>query len=113
MCKASKNDALQKIAYELESSRKFLIEENEKDLEKLPRKTNSPRQWLIVPPHPWVIDECSGIRQLIDLPDPVGQLIEGKIRPNGRKINKVRTDCNRYYLQNPAPMWRLIVQGYV
>jgi len=34
---------------------------------------------------------AQGLRQLVDLPDPVGQLIEEKKRPNGLKINKVRT----------------------
>ena len=92
MCKASKNDALQKIAHELESNRKFLIEENEKDLEKA--KEDQLSEAMIDRlrlTHERIDGMAQGLRQLINLPDPVGQLIEGKIRPNGLKINKVRT----------------------
>jgi glutamate-5-semialdehyde dehydrogenase len=92
MCKASKNDALQKIAHELESNRKFLIEENEKDLERA--KDDELSEAMIDRlrlTHERIDGMAQGLRQLFDLPDPVGQLIEGKIRPNGLKINKVRT----------------------
>jgi glutamate-5-semialdehyde dehydrogenase len=92
MCKASKNDALQKIAHELESNRKFLIEENEKDLEKAKEdKLSDAMIDRLRLTHERIDGMAQGLRQLIDLPDPVGQLIEGKIRPNGLKINKVRT----------------------
>jgi glutamate-5-semialdehyde dehydrogenase len=92
MCKASKNDALQKIAHELESSRKFLIEENEKDLEKAKEdKLSEAMIDRLRLTHERIDGMAQGLRQLIDLPDPVGQLIEEKIRPNGLKINKVRT----------------------
>ena len=92
MCKASKNDALQKIAHELESNRKFLIEQNEKDLEKAREdKLSEAMIDRLRLTHERIDGMAQGLRQLIDLPDPVGQLIEGKIRPNGLKINKVRT----------------------
>lgn len=92
MCKASKNYALQKIAHELESSRKFLIEENEKDLSKAKEdKLSGAMIDRLRLTHERIDGMAQGLRQLIDLPDPVGQLIEGKVRPNGLKINKVRT----------------------
>jgi glutamate-5-semialdehyde dehydrogenase len=92
MCKASKNDALQKIAHELESNRKFLIEKNEKDLEKAREdKLSEAMIDRLRLTHERIDGMAQGLRQLIDLPDPVGQLIEGKVRPNGLKINKVRT----------------------
>jgi len=92
MCKASKNDALQKIAHELESNRKFLIEENEKDLEKAKEdKLSEAMIDRLRLTHERIDGMAQGLRQLIDLPDPIGQLIEGKIRPNGLKIDKVRT----------------------
>jgi len=92
MCKDSKNKALEKIAQELESSRKFLIEENEKDLEKAQEdKLSEAMIDRLRLTHERIDGMAQGLRQLIDLPDPVGQLIEGKIRPNGLKINKVRT----------------------
>ena len=34
---------------------------------------------------------AQGLRQLIELPDPVGKIIEEKKRPNGLTIHKVRT----------------------
>ena len=92
ICTSSKNDALQKIAQELESNRKFLIEENEKDLEKA--KGNILSEAMIDRlrlTHERIDGMAQGLRQLIGLPEPVGQIIEGKTRPNGLKINKVRT----------------------
>ena len=92
MCKSSKNNALQKIAHELESSRKFLIEENEKDLGKAQEdKLSEAMIDRLRLTHERIDGMAQGLRQLINLPDPVGQLIEGKTRPNGLKINKVRT----------------------
>jgi glutamate-5-semialdehyde dehydrogenase len=92
MCKGSKNDALQKIAHELESNRKFLIEENEKDLEKAKEdKLSDAMIDRLRLTHERIDGMAQGLRQLIDLPDPVGQIIEGKTRPNGLNINKVRT----------------------
>ena len=92
MCTASKNEALEQIALELESNRKFLIEENEKDLEKARENQLSEAMTDRLRLTTERIDAMAqGLRQLIDLPDPVGQIIEGKTRPNGLKINKVRT----------------------
>mgnify|MGYP000534590360 FL=1 len=31
-----------------------------------------------------------GVRQLVDLPDPIGEVMESSTRPNGMKISKVR-----------------------
>jgi glutamate-5-semialdehyde dehydrogenase len=89
---AQKNQALEAIARELESNRKVLTEENEKDL--LAAKENGLSEAMIDRlrlTHERIDAMAQGLRQLIDLPDPVGQLIEGKVRPNGLKINKVRT----------------------
>ncbi len=87
-----KNDALQAIARELESNRKFLIEENEHDLE-IASSNNLPNAMIdrLCLTHERIDSMAQGLRQLIDLPDPVGQLIEEKTRPNGLKIRKVRT----------------------
>ncbi len=87
-----KNDALQAIARELESNRKFLIEENEHDLE-IASSNNLPNAMIdrLRLTHERIDSMAQGLRQLIDLPDPVGQLIEEKTRPNGLKIRKVRT----------------------
>ena len=87
-----KNDALKAIANELESNRKTLIEENEKDLRAA--KEDGLSEAMIDRlrlTHERIDGMAQGLRQLVDLPDPVGQLIEEKKRPNGLKINKVRT----------------------
>ena len=34
---------------------------------------------------------ADGVRQVAALPDPVGETIESSVRPNGLKIEKVRT----------------------
>ena len=87
-----KNVGLKAIANELESNRKILIEENEKDLRAA--KEDGLSEAMIDRlrlSHERIDAMAQGLRQLVDLPDPVGQLIEEKKRPNGLKINKVRT----------------------
>ncbi len=87
-----KNDALRAIADEVESSRKILIEENDKDLRDA--ETNGLGEAMIDRlrlTHERIDAMAHGLRQLVDLPDPVGGLIEEKVRPNGLKIRKVRT----------------------
>ena len=87
-----KNDALKSIANELESNRKTLIEENNKDL-CAAKEDGLPEAMIdrLRLTHERIDAMAQGLRQLVDLPDPVGQLIEEKKRPNGLKINKVRT----------------------
>ena len=87
-----KNDALLKISRELESSRKILTEENEKDLQAA--KENGLSEAMIDRlrlTHERIDAMAQGLRQLIELPDPVGKIIEEKKRPNGLTIDKVRT----------------------
>ena len=88
----SRNNALQAIAHELESNRKFLTEENQKDL--LAAEQNGLNAAMIDRlrlTHERIDGMVQGLRQLIELPDPVGKLIEEKSRPNGLKIRKVMT----------------------
>jgi glutamate-5-semialdehyde dehydrogenase len=40
--------------------------------------------------HERIDSMVKGLRQLIELPDPVGAVLETKERPNGLEINKVR-----------------------
>tara|TARA_B100002019_G_C21273889_1_gene604000 strand:+ start:926 stop:2191 length:1266 start_codon:yes stop_codon:yes gene_type:complete len=87
-----KNDALLKISRELESNRKTLTEENEKDLQAA--KENGLSEAMIDRlrlTHERIDAMAKGLRQLIELPDPVGKTIEEKKRPNGLVIHKVRT----------------------
>jgi len=87
-----KNDAIQAIARELESNRKTLIEENEKDLKAA--KENGLTEAMVDRlrlNHERIDGMVQGLRQLIELPDPVGGLIEEKTPANGLNIRKVRT----------------------
>jgi glutamate-5-semialdehyde dehydrogenase len=89
---AQKNQALEAIARELESNRKVLTEENEKDL--LGAKEDGLSEAMIDRlrlTHERIDAMAQGLRQLIELPDPVGKTIEEKKRPNGLTIHKVRT----------------------
>ena len=89
---AQKNQALEAIAREIESNRKTLTEENQKDLQAAEQNglTEAMIDRLRLT-HDRIDGMAQGLRQLIDLPDPVGGLIEEKKRPNGLQIRKVRT----------------------
>ena len=94
LCNAStkeKNDALQAIARGIESNRKLLKEENEKDLADAEKNglTEAMIDRLRLT-HERIDGMVKGLRQLIELPDPVGTILESKARPNGLEINKVR-----------------------
>ena len=88
---AEKNDALQAIARGIESNRKLLKEENEKDLAMA--EENGLSEAMVDRlrlTHERIDSMVKGLRQLIELPDPVGAVLETKERPNGLEINKVR-----------------------
>lgn len=89
---ADKNNALQAIARGLESNRRLLLEENEKDV-KAAEENNLSAAMVdrLRLSHERIDSMAIGLRQLIELPDPVGSLINEKDRPNGLKIRKVRT----------------------
>lgn len=88
---AEKNQALQAIARGIESNRKLLKEENEKDLA-LAEENKLPEAMVdrLRLTHERIDGMVKGLRQLIELPDPVGTTLESKTRPNGLEINKVR-----------------------
>ena len=86
-----KNDALQNIAEGLESNRKLLTEENQKDLDAArDNELSGAMIDRLSLTHERIDGMAKGIRELIELPDPVGAIIEEKDRPNGLKIRKVR-----------------------
>ena len=88
---AEKNDALQAIARGIESNRKLLKEENEKDLAMA--EENGLSEAMVDRlrlTHERIDSMVKGLRQLIELPDPVGAVLETKERPNGLEINKVQ-----------------------
>ena len=88
---SDKNNAIQSIARGLESNRKLLLEENLKDIDA--GEENGLNEAMIDRlrlTHERIDGMVKGLRQLIELPDPVDSIIEQKVRPNGLKINKVR-----------------------
>ena len=86
-----RNAALTAIAAALEVNAAAVLAENEKDL--AAAKENgmiaSTQDRLRLTPAR-ISDIAEAVRDLVKLPDPVGQIIGGGSRPNGLKIEKVR-----------------------
>lgn len=86
-----KNNAIQGIARGLESSRRFLLEENQKDIDAGEENGLNPAMVdRLRLTHERIDGMVKGLRQVIDLPDPIDSVIQENIRPNGLKIKKVR-----------------------
>ncbi|MBP1934653.1 glutamate-5-semialdehyde dehydrogenase [Ammoniphilus resinae] len=86
-----KNQVLSAMADKLISQTGFLLQENEKDME-AGRKHGTPTailDRLALNPQR-ILDMAEGIRQIIELTDPIGETIESFSRPNGLQIEKVR-----------------------
>jgi glutamate-5-semialdehyde dehydrogenase len=88
---SEKNDGLRKITESLWKRKEEIISANEKDINRAKEKG--------LPPHlidrlalneKRIKDICDSIEEVIALPDPVGEIIEGWKRPNGLVIQKVR-----------------------
>ncbi len=88
---SAKNVALEQIARNLLSSKATLMSENEKDLKDAEKNGLSPamidRLWLT---DSRIEAMAEGIREVINLTDPVGKIMEESVRPNGLQIQKVR-----------------------
>ena len=86
----SKNDALERIAAGLEARVGEILEANLLDLEAGRESDLSPALLDRL-----ALDErriaamAAGVRQIIALPDPVGEVVDGFRRPNGLEIRKV------------------------
>ncbi len=87
----AKNEALSKIAQYIWDRREEILSANGKDIQRAEERN--------IPPHlidrltlteKRIKDICSAIREVIALPDPIGEIIEGWKRPNGLIIQKVR-----------------------
>ena len=88
----SKNAVLKSIAEGLEASSDELVAQNKKDLQ-AGRENGLSDAMLdrLTLTHERIADMAEGVRQVIALPDPVGEEIERSTRPNGLDIRKVRT----------------------
>lgn len=87
----SKNKALEAMAAALEVNAASIISANEADLDN--GKQNGMRDSLLdrlrLTPER-IAGMADGIRQVAALADPIGEIIEGSVRPNGMKIQRVR-----------------------
>lgn len=86
-----KNDTLESIAALLESEKKNIQKENQKDLDAGRTKGLSSSMLDRLTLSDAVIDSMvSGVRELISLPDPVGKIENFSRRPNGLQVGRMR-----------------------
>jgi len=86
-----KNAALRAMAQALLDKSGFIIAENQKDLDSGAANGMSDSLLDRLKLTPARIEGIAeGVRQVAELPDPVGEVMSGVKRPNGLKINKVR-----------------------
>ncbi|MDC3414209.1 glutamate-5-semialdehyde dehydrogenase [Aquibacillus sp. 3ASR75-11] len=86
-----KNDALKLIAAQLLEETAFILTENKKDL--AAGRANGIGDHLLDRlrlTEERMKDMAEGLHQVADLPDPVGEILEGWERPNGLQIEKIR-----------------------
>ena len=92
LCSATqKNAALQAMADAIESATPAILAANTKDLEAAPSYglNEAAVDRLRLTPER-IRAMAQGVREVADLPDPVGQVIRSWTRPNGLKITKLR-----------------------
>lgn len=86
-----KNQALEFIAKHLKMHSRAIIEANQKDLENGKQKGLSNAMLNRLELTEEKIDQiCHDVIQVKNLPDPIGEIIEKNVRPNGLIIEKVR-----------------------
>lgn len=87
----AKNDALLAMAAGLESNIASIVEANALDIE---AARNSGVSTALIDRlslnETRILNMATGLRQVVSLPDPVGEVLESWSRPNGLKIEKVR-----------------------
>lgn len=91
MSTQKKNQILLTIADAVEIHSKQIIEANQMDL-KNAKENGVPTvmQDRLLLDQKRIQDMAEGVRQVVALSDPIGEVVEGFVRPNGLKISKVR-----------------------
>lgn len=84
-----KNEALLKMKKALLQNTQYLLSENVKDIQNAKDQPKALIDRLTLT-EKRIADMANGLETLISLPDPVGQTIEGWVRPNGLSISKIR-----------------------
>ena len=101
----AKNEALLKAADSLIENTHYILEENQKDIEN--GKANGMNMGLIdrlTLSEERIKGIAEGIRQVANLPDPIGEILAEDTRPNGLKIQTVRVPlgvCGIIYEARP------------
>ncbi|GMK46150.1 gamma-glutamyl phosphate reductase [Paenibacillus glycanilyticus] len=91
MTTEQKNTALTAMADALIKNQASIIEANKKDLERGRENGTSPSLLdRLALNESRVADIAEGLRQVVELPDPVGELLEQFDRPNGLRVEKTR-----------------------
>ncbi|MGO4343962.1 glutamate-5-semialdehyde dehydrogenase [Paenibacillus sp. MCAF9] len=86
-----KNTALTRMADALIAETNAIITANELDLQRGREQGTSPSMLdRLALNKDRVASIAEGLRQIVELPDPVGELLEHFDRPNGLKVNKIR-----------------------
>lgn len=86
-----KNRALELAAEKIKENRDYLIKENEKDIEyAINNGISSAMVDRLRLTDKRIDDMATGLIQLANLPDPIGEVIHGTVRPNGLEILKKR-----------------------
>ena len=91
LTEAQKNTALIAVAEGLIKDTDTILEENEKDMNSGKEK-NMPEGLLdrLLLTKDRILSMAEGIRQVVELPDPIGEIMEEWERPNGLKLEKRR-----------------------
>lgn len=86
-----KNDALRKISAQLIAEKDYILYKNEKDIE-IGEKNGLNDSLLdrLKLTEKRIIDMAEALMQLVNLKDPVGEVLQSWERPNGLKIKQVR-----------------------
>jgi len=86
-----KNKVLGEIADELQGSKEMLTRENEKDIDDARKKGLSPALIDRLRLSDKVLNSMvAGIHEVVELPDPVGEVVSMWKRPNGLLVGRVR-----------------------
>ena len=83
-----KNAILEAMAELLAAGQETILAANRADLESNELRPSSRDRLLLNPAR--LADMLAGIRAVISLPDPVGEVLAEWVRPNGLRMRKVR-----------------------
>ena len=88
---AQKNTALSRMAELIKQHRHDILNANQQDMANAKQKGLDAALLDRLQLHEQTIDNmCEGLHQIVNLPDPVGEMDEFRTRPNGLQIGKMR-----------------------